>query len=226
MTILSILIPTIPSRVEKFTALFNEVHKQVQYMDTFHPTLGKIEVVVDPSPAFLDGGLSIGKKREELVKRAQGKYLCFLDDDESIAPNYVETLVRLCQLDRDVVTFRNISKLDNFWTIVDMNLDYFNEEASPFQVTFRKPWHICPVRSIYAKLYSFEDISYGEDWKWMEKVLSHCQTEAHTDAVIHQYNYSSKHSEADKIIEHEKLQSIDGAAGNPQLLQGIQGDVL
>lgn len=203
MIILSILIPTIPERGEMFTKLFNELHRQLEYMKTFHPSLGDIEIVVDSSKRFLDGGLSIGKKREALVKRAQGKYLCFLDDDESIAPNYLETLVRLCNEDKDVCTFRNITKLDSYWCIVDMSLKHEdNYPARPSQIVLRKPWHICPVRSLFAKMHDFEDISYGEDYAWMEKVLSHCETEAKTDAIIHQYNHSSKISEADKIKNH------------------------
>lgn len=213
MIILSVLIPTIPERGEMFTKLFNELHRQLEYMQTFHSSLGDIEIVVDGSKRFLDGGLSIGKKREALVKQAQGKYLCFLDDDETIAPNYLETLVRLCQHDADVVTFRNISKMDNFWMIVEMRLNYANETASPNHVVHRSPWHICPVKSLYAKTFPFEDINYGEDWSWMRHVLTLCDTNAHTDAVIHQYNHNSKVSEADKIIQHE-LQSESGTGRN------------
>lgn len=201
MIILSVLIPTIPERVEMFTRLYNELHRQLEFMQTFHPSLGSIEIEVDATKRFLDGGPSIGKKREALVKKASGKYLCFLDDDESIAPNYLETLVRLCNEDKDICTFRNITKMDNYWCVIDMSLS--NEEnlpAGPSSIVLRRPWHICPVISYFAKMYDFEDVNYGEDFMWMEKVLVHCVTEAKTDAVIHQYNHSSKVSEADKII--------------------------
>lgn len=212
MTILSILIPTIPERGDMFTKLFNEIHRQLEYMKTFHPSLGDIEILVDSSKRFLDGGLSIGKKREALVKSASGKYLCFLDDDESIAPNYLETLVRLCNRDADVVTFRNISKMSNYWMVVDMSIKYNNDEASPEYMVRRSPWHVCPVVSVFAKMHKFNDINYGEDWLWMQQVLSHCETEAHTDAIIHQYNHGD-HSESDKITQHE-LQSESRTGGN------------
>jgi glycosyltransferase involved in cell wall biosynthesis len=199
MIILSILIPTIPERGEMFTRLFNEVHRQIAYMDTVHPTLGEIEVLVDDSKRFLDGGLSIGKKREALVKRATGKYLCFLDDDETIAPNYVEVLVRLAQSDCDVLTFNNISKMDNFWTLVRMRFyNTFNSQAKPGTID-RPPWHICPVKTVIAQSVPFPDSNYGEDWEWFEKVLNQCTDEEYSEAIIHQYNHSSKTSEADKI---------------------------
>jgi hypothetical protein len=201
MKILSILIATIPERAEMFTQLYNNVMRQVAYMQTFHGSLGEIEVIVDDSPKFLNGGISIGKKRERLVKSAEGKYLCFLDDDESIAPNYVEKIVRLCNEDKDICTFNSLAKVPGFWMIVQMRLNNpNNEDAHPGFIS-RKAWHICPVRSIFAKLHDFEDISYGEDWKWFDQVLEHCQTEAHTDHILHQYNHG-EHSEADKITAH------------------------
>jgi glycosyltransferase involved in cell wall biosynthesis len=203
MIILSILIPTIPERSNMFTTLFNEVYRQISYLNTTHPTLGKVEVLIDDSPKFLDGGLSIGKKREALLKRAEGQYLCYLDDDETIAPNYVETLVRLCEANRDVVTFRNLTKTETYWTIIDMSLKYtVNDQASPDFITRRRPWHICPVKSHLAKKYTFLDSNYGEDFEWMNQVLKNCTTEAHTDAVLHIYNHG-KHSESDKITAHE-----------------------
>lgn len=202
--ILSILMPTIPSRSNSFDSLCFKVAYQEYMLKTNHPTLGTVEKLWDDSKSFLKGGPSIGKKRESLVQRATGKYLCFLDDDEDIAPNYVETLVRLCQLDTDVVTFRNLTKTDFYWTVVDMSLkNPVNEEATPERIVKRKPWHICPVKSEYAKRYEFPDSNYGEDWKWFEKVLKHCQSEAHTDQILHSYQHSSKTSEADKITRHE-----------------------
>lgn len=207
MMILSILMCTIPDRESMFVRLYNEVQRQVSYMQTVHPSLGRVEVLVDSSPKFLEGGPSIGAKREALLKRAAGKYLCFLDDDEQIAPNYVEVLVRLCAKDCDVCTFKNLTKTDTYWTIVDMSLNYHvDDQASPNFVTRRKPWHVCPVKSVYAKMVHFPDTSYGEDAAWMNKVLEFCTTEAKSEAVIHQYNHSSKVSEADKITQHE-LQS-------------------
>lgn len=193
--------PAIPERSHLFTPLYKELHRQLEFMNTFHPSLGEIEIIVDSSKKFLDGGLSIGKKRESLVKRATGKYCNFLDDDENIAPNYLETLVRLCCQGKDVCTFRAIAKLDNYWAIYDMRLNQHNEQSTPDKTVLRGAWHTCPVRTEYAQRYEFEDISYGEDAKWMNKVLSDCKTEAHSESIILQYNGNSITSESNKIIK-------------------------
>jgi glycosyltransferase involved in cell wall biosynthesis len=198
ITILSILIPSIPKRADKLSKLFYNLLNQIDQLKQ-HETLGKVELIVDDSISFLEGGLSIGKKRQALVNEATGKYLCFLDDDESIAPNYVETLIRLCNCDLDVCTFRSIIKLESAWGMVDMRLVYkTNDQFSPEYILRRPPWHICPVRSEFAKLYEFEDINNAEDYAWFEKVLTHCTTEAHTDRILFQYNHN-KDSEADLI---------------------------
>lgn len=199
MILLSILIPTIPERNERFTKLYNELMRQKTEFETFHDSLGRVEVLVNSDKRFLDGGLSIGKKREALVKDAEGKYLCFLDDDESIAPNYLETLMRLCFTDQDVCTFKAMVKMSSFWALVDMRLAYkINDQLSPDFTVRRPPWHMCPIRSVFAKLVGFKDINNAEDFEWTEQVLKYCVTESHTDKIIFQYNHGD-HSEADKI---------------------------
>ena len=203
MIALSILIATTPDRHEMFTSLFNELHRQLEYIQTFHKSLGRIEILIDDSKRFLEGGLSIGKKREALMKRAEGKYLCFVDSDDKISGNYLETIMRLCKQDADVITFRSFAMLETFWTVIDMSLNHGdNQQANPDFIVRRKPWHVCPVKSHYAKIHNFDDINYGEDWRWYEKVLQSCKTEVHTDAILHMYIHG-KHSEADKITAHE-----------------------
>lgn len=207
LLMLTIMIPTIPERKKVFRELHLEVKRQVDYCLDVHPTLGDVEIIYDQSRRFVDGGVSIGKKRDNLVKRANGKYVCFLDDDENPAPNYVESLLRLCNEDKDICTFRNVSKFDAYWAVIDMSLDNPNEQSRGDVMVLRKPWHICPVRAEYAKLHDFPDSNYGEDWKWFELVLLHCKTEAKTNAILHQYNHSIHYSEADNIVNYEKMRS-------------------
>lgn len=198
---LSILIPTIPERKGKLNVLLNELERQRVEFDRFHSTLGTVEFLVDDGKRFIEGGLSIGKKREKLVRSASGKYLCFLDDDESVSPNYVEQLMRLCIQDKDVCTFRAIIKMQEFWTLLDMSLlTKENQQLTPNGIVTRPPWHVCPVRSVYAKMFYFEDINAAEDSRWMEQVLTLCNNEAHTDMILFQYNHKTE-SEADNLIK-------------------------
>lgn len=199
MKLLSILIPTIPERHDRFTKLYNELMRQKTQFDSFHDTLGEVEIIVDASPKFLAGGLSIGKKREALVKRAEGKYLCFLDDDDSISPEYIESLMRMCTEGKDLCTFRAMVKMNNLWALISMSINHKqNEQITPDQTVKRPPWHMCPMRSLYAKTFQFQDINNAEDFEWMEKVLRCCETEIHSEKILYQYTHG-EHSEADKI---------------------------
>jgi hypothetical protein len=199
--ILSVLIPTTPERRDMFDPLFSELMRQDTYMSTFHSSLGEIEILVDDEKKFLDGGPSIGEKCNNLVQRATGKYLCRLDSDDWIAPNYLETIVRLCQFNSDIVTFNSLVKTEGYWTVVSMrhNYIYGNEEATPGKTVNREPWPCCPIRSELAKQFKFENINYGEDWNWMKQVLNVCQSSEYTTYILHEYRHGA-HSEADKII--------------------------
>lgn len=188
-----------PERNEMFAKLFTELHRQLEYCQTFHEILGRVEILVDDSIRFLDGGLSVGKKRQALLERAEGVYLCYLDSDEGISPDYLETILRLCYQGQDICTFRAMVKLSNFWALVDMSLRYkTNEQITPDYTVRRMPWHVCAVKTKYAKMHSFPDVNNAEDFAWMERVLTHCTSEAHTDKIIFEYRHGD-HSEVDKI---------------------------
>lgn len=196
---LSILIATLPEYEKMFTELYNNLAYQIIMCQTVHPTLGDVEIVVNADKRFTEGGLSIGKKREALVREANGAYLCFLDYDESVAPNYVEELLRLCYADMDIGTFRVIIKMNDFWSLLDMSLNYKeNTQMTPENIVTRPPWHVCPMRSSFAKQFEFPDLNNAEDFVWMEKVLALCTTEIHTNKILYQYNHM-KVSEADKV---------------------------
>lgn len=202
MIVLSILIATTPDRKEMTDALIERLEAQREFIHR-NWLSGEIEIVVDDSKRFLDGGLSIGKKREALVQRAQGKYLCFLDSDEEIAGNYLQVLVKLAETRADVLTFKSFANLDDYWCVVDMSLQYKeNEETSHDKICKRPPWHICPVKSHLAKVHKFEDVNYSEDFEWMGRVLKGCSSEAKSDAVIHMYKHRKSISEADKITNY------------------------
>ena len=204
MPLLSILIASTPERENLLRNLLLELNIQIVKAQQTEPEKKGIELVVDDSMRFLSGGLSIGMKREALKNRATGDYMCYLDVDEGISPNYIETLLKLCLEGKDVCTFRAMVKLEDSWGLVDMQLKYLmNDQYTPEHDIRRRPWHICPIRTRLAQMYHFEDISNGEDYKFTEQVLAHCSTEAHTDKIIFEYRHG-KHSEADEI-ENAKI---------------------
>jgi hypothetical protein len=206
MPVLSVLIPTTPDRELQFSRLYFKLLKQASDLRNNHEELGEVQIIYDDSKRYLDGGFSIGEKRQSLLERATGGHLCFLDSDEGAAPNYLEELVRAIldasvhQRD-DIITFNAIVKNDFYWAIIEMSLNnQLNEEVNPNGIIKRRPWHICPIKSEIANSESFSPLNHNEDWDWMERVLKKVNTETHIDKILTQYNHSEKNSEADKII--------------------------
>ncbi len=201
MPILSILIPTTPDREFTFNCLLLKLLKQVNDLRNNHPSLGEVEIRYDNSKRYLDGGLSIGGKRQRLLDAATGDYIAFIDSDDDVAPNYIETLVRACLEGSDIVTFKAIIKNDYYFALIDMSLtNYENEEVNPHGTKKRTPWHICPLKREIAITQRFNDINHNEDWEYMQRVLLEVKTETHLDILLTQYNHSEKYSEADKIV--------------------------
>lgn len=166
-------------------------------------SLGEVKIEIDGTKPFSEGGLTVGGKRNALKSRVKTKYLCYLDDDEGISPDYVETLLRLCQSGADICTFQSLFTCDTYWSVIDMSLHYpTNEQATPEYTVRRKPWHVCPVRTELAQDINFPDKNNAEDWDWMDKVLVRCATQAKTNRIIHNYKHSASVSEVDKIERH------------------------
>jgi hypothetical protein len=197
---LSILIPTLPQRKKMFNILYKNLMAQIDFVHTTHPSLGQVEILFDSSKKFLKGGLSVGAKRDALKCRATGDYLVFVDDDDIVAPNYLESVLRLSESNPDIITFRSLYKSSTYWGIVDMNLNHSeNEQMNDTTIVKRQPFHVCPIRTSIAQQHSFPDINNAEDWGWMVKVLSNCQKQAHSDQILHQYNDFSSTSAVHEI---------------------------
>lgn len=202
---LSILIPSIPERNLQLNKLLLYLHKQVEYCNRVHCSLGSVEILFDDSKRFLLGGLNIGEKRNSLLNRATQNYVCFLDDDDWVSPDYVETLLRLCNHGKDVCTFKSLFKCDDYWTIIDMKLNSENEGATPEREVKRSAWHICPIKRDIAIQVEFSGLNHNEDWDWMNRVLRLVKTESKTNRILHNYNHYKLESEADKILNEDVI---------------------
>jgi glycosyltransferase involved in cell wall biosynthesis len=202
---LSILIPSIPERAERLNRLIKELENQIDFCSKVHDSLGKVTLIVDDSKRFLQGGLSIGDKRNSLLNRSESEYVCFLDDDDWVSPDYVETLLRLCNQGKDVCTFKSLFKCDDYWTIIDMGLNNPNEGATPEKEVKRNAWHICPIKRTIAVEVEFSSLNHNEDWEWMNRVLKSITTEAKTNRILHNYNHYKVDSEADKILNENTI---------------------
>ncbi len=191
---LSVLIPSIPSRyVRLLRPLLDDLENQ---------TAGRndTEVLILTD----NKARSIGLKRDALVQIARGEFCAFVDDDDRVAPDYVERIVGCIALNplADVITFRQVSRIndDNPYE-VDFGLGHPHESAGRdasgrWRDIKRPPYHVCAWRTELARRHRFPDASYGEDWHWARRVALDATREARIDAVLHYYHYRDSVTEA------------------------------
>ena len=97
---LSILIPTLPQRA----ALLRRLRTQLEPQVAARPTSVEVLTLMD------DGAMPTGTKRNQLVQMACGRYVAFVDDDDRISPDYIQTLLDGIQSEPDAVCIRGVYK--------------------------------------------------------------------------------------------------------------------
>lgn len=183
---LSILVPSIPSRFEKFQRIYEKLLTQTTGRDN-------VEVL-----GFFDNKKrSIGLKRDALVQMSKGDYVAFVDDDDNISPDYIIRILQSTLTNPDVITFKQNSIINGEQCIVDFDLTHTeNEPFTPGATIKRRPFHVCAFKGEIARNYHFPDSMYGEDWAWCEQVLKDVKTQVKIDAIIHVYVFDSQVTEA------------------------------
>ncbi len=188
---LSVVMITIPERFEPFSKLRLKVDQQIKEVNKIHPSLGNVEIVVVETPRF-PGGPSIGEKRQMGLEQAKGEYVCWLDDDDDISPDYIETILRLAYEGGDVLTFSNLSRFENFWCVVRMSLEQKEDEQVRPGVVNRRPYHVCGWKKEIALQAGFEALNKDEDAGFVSRAMPLCNTETHVENIIHEYKRITK----------------------------------
>lgn len=190
--LLSILIPSIPSRAELMKGLLAKLDRQIGDLPI------EIIVLVDNRKRPL------GAKRNSMMEICKGQYLTHLDDDDDVSGDYISTLLPLVKsATEDVICFRSYTDLgDGMPFIVETGLSLENEQTNFVPIyeldgttrdyrpgITRKPWHWCVWKTSIAIQKKFPLEFYGEDWKWIDQVLPLCNSELKLDKVLHFYSH-------------------------------------
>lgn len=179
--VLSILVPAISKRDS--TALLTEVERQCCANGD------KAEVLVEVD----NGTLASGVKRQRLLTRAKGDYVCCLDDDDWVSPNYVAELIEGCKAGASVVTFRlSLKRTDRscreVWTYRLNNPDDRKHGRMAAN-------HLCAWRrDLATKIGWCPYLGYGDDQLWYKPLLKAKTrlplTEHHIPRVLYEYRFS------------------------------------
>jgi hypothetical protein len=196
---LSILIPSLPSRLDKLTRLVKKFETLINNDSRY-----ELLVIIDNKQR------TIGSKRNELLSLAKGRYFVFIDDDDDVHPDYIYVLTSIFQDMKndeiDLITYNQDSCLngvDHF--IIDSSIqnksnDLISNEG-PWQPVYKRlPWIWSVFKKELAKGCKFPDKNYNEDVEFLAQILPKVKMQLKTDSVLHFYNFDKNLTETQKGI--------------------------
>jgi hypothetical protein len=200
MTQLSILIPTVSGRFDKVGKLIESLERRAKDLPVEILWLGD------------NRKRTLSKKREALVQAAKGKYITHLDDDDDLAENFFERVLWAVEQDADVISYCSRATINNqnpFIVHSSITFDgpevlidgvpagHAKYENGVWYDINRKPWHWCTWKASIAKAIEYPDLTYGEDWQIVKRMLAMVKTETRMDEVMHYYLHNDKETTCD-----------------------------
>lgn len=186
--LLSILIPSLKKREKQLNQLLDLLVKQ---------KTSDIEIV-----AMVDSGeLSVGTKRQQLLEKANGRYISFVDDDDTVSQTYTSSILKSIRLEPDVVGICGIITTDGNNPkkfIHSLRYRTWSEDSAAY---YRNPNHLNPVKKELALKAGFLDMNCGEDREYSKRLLPFLKSETMIDEIMYYYLFSKKNTETQKHLK-------------------------
>lgn len=142
-----------------------------------------------------NGGVSTA--RNEGILAASGKYICFVDSDDTIDPSFLEELFKAIKQNNCMMAicgfkkiYKNIqtdeSSLAQYKKVIDSNESLHALVASKQRTAFSVVWNKLYLKSLFINNLFFEDMIF-EDECMMTRILSQCNRVAVVGSCL--YNY-------------------------------------
>ena len=132
--------------------------------------------------------ITIGEKRNNLVSRANGKYCCFVDDDDDVTDEYF-SVIEDSGLKYDCIQLNGKMRVDGSEYLPFYNSKKYTKWSQDTKGYYRSPNHLNPIKTSIVKQITFPYQNYFEDTDFSGKLLKHglIQTEFEHDKI--QYIY-------------------------------------
>jgi glycosyltransferase involved in cell wall biosynthesis len=183
--LLTICICTLPSREIMFNSLVRNLSRQVSDSNLYDD----VELISDA-----DIHKTIGQKRNDLLDLANGKFIVFIDDDDSVSGDYLKQIINVIRKndDCDCIGMKGVITFDGHeekkWEISKDFGKWFESNG----VYYRTPNHISPIRASIAKSVGFPNISNGEDFEYSMGVLPFLKNEVKIEKELYHYQYVTR----------------------------------
>lgn len=148
---------------------------------------GQVEILINDHETD-----NVGKKRNELLNRAQGNFVVAVDSDDMVAADYIKKILHAIKSDPDCIGISG-------WITTDgknaMDWHISREYGSWYKLGrkyFRTPNHISPVRREIALQVMFPETSHGEDYDFSKRILPLLKTEVKVPGKLYHYKFVNK----------------------------------
>ena len=185
---LSILICSLEKRKEQLAELLAELNLQITSCDA--STIVEVLTEVDSKQ------ITTGAKRNNLLNKAQGKYICFIDDDDHIYPNYIKLILEAIESDADCIATCGIYSINGGHPVKwRLSKDFIDQDKFDSQINeivfFRRANHLTPVKRELALQAMFPDQSNAEDQEYSRRLNPFLKTEVKIDKSIYHYDFKN-----------------------------------
>jgi len=138
--------------------------------------------------------LSVGAKRNLLISKAKGKYICFVDDDDIVSNAYVSKILEAAKENPDVIVF-DVARYEGGKP--DRMARYgaeYKRDSNTANCYYRLPNHLMPVLRSIALKEPFKEISFGEDSDYSQRILPHLKTQTRITETLYEYRFDKTKS--------------------------------
>lgn len=185
--LLSILIPTLPDRIDSYGGLLKNLFKQ-------RSTFG-LEDKVQLLSICDTKEMSVGEKRNYLYNISCGRYIQYLDDDDKVAHNYLQKMVEGASTGKDVVTFKGEYHENGVYHSDFIISNLVPVDSNVGNIMYRRPNHVCAVKREIAAQCVFPNINFREDSHYADLINKLIKTEHHIDEKLYFYIFDKELSQ-------------------------------
>ena len=178
----------------------------------------QVEILFDPQV-----DVSVGTKRNRLMLRATGEYLCFVDDDDRMYSDYVAKIINALKTKPDAVGITVLLTTEGLRPEVHshfaLSSTSYHVDRDAGQVT-RGVCHLNPIRATIAKSIQFKDISNAEDMQWSSVINPKVRNSVNIKEPIYYYDFLPSKTLTQK--PKPKAQNLLGLVSNADRVQVIK----
>ncbi len=143
----------------------------------------EVEILVEAD----DRRLSTGEKRNKLLDRATGEYVCAVDDDDLLSDDYIEKILKALETRPDVIGMEGTLFRKNQEPRRFVHSIKYSKWAEEGKVYVRMPNHLNPVRRELALCVKFLPKNIGEDHDYSQRLYPLLKTEVAVEGSIYHY---------------------------------------